>query len=204
MVGSGNADPAFTGQILAVRHCSPSDLGLSERNQAWPSVSGSPDPNVPLGRIRLTLRLPAQWQAGREPLIVSGVYPNCEMVYARYVGSDRLQLAYRQGTSLPILSEPIAVTPGSKHTVEVSLPSLALTRSPTEAKIGIRFDGQQLINENARVIAVAPDALYFGHFTGVVKLFRMRFTGEIVRAEFPDSESVSHLDQRSRTATAVP
>jgi hypothetical protein len=192
-LGASTGDPRFTGTVLELRRRHPDALGLNEHRLASPPLRGERLPGGYMGAIELDVRLPAEWDPGIEPLLVTGDVPDADVVFLKYRGSKQIQLGYRHGSGAIELSAPLPTEPGKRHTLTISTGSLYPSPGSPWARTSLEsvrlkshtylaIDGAFVLLKETASFSPDPRSVFFGVSRVEAKWFRPRFSGRVLDA----------------------
>ena len=172
-VGGTSAGPEFSGESLARHRRDPRVLGLTEQQLTWPR-GREVSPHGVVSTLTLKAQLPATWDPGVEPLLVTGGAEASQMLVVRYAGPRRLQVGYRNRTGHTTLSRSIATQPGRAHTFTLTRTQLAV-------------DGTPVLDVPGEMFLARPDALHLGRAYFGTRGVRGRFNGVFLAVSFGPS-----------------
>ena len=172
---AGAVQPTFTGRVLRVEK-SPAKKPVLFTADGW---AGGP--------MEITLRLPADKSAGRDPLVVTGEGENFDVLYCEYAGLGRVSFALYHRGSEPAVGPIMEFDPLAAHTLQVWLGSMAETgRSdppetavPAARRLTVVFDGNVALNQEQAFYAARAGTLVLGENRLTPDVVGPRFTGRI-------------------------
>ncbi len=181
--GNTATGPVFTGRIESLRRVSPEATGLDEQHLRGPAIQGTRYPTGHPGLLALTIQLPAAWDPGVEPLLLTGDEPTGEAVLVKYRGSQQIQLGYQHGSGPVSWSAPIPSSPGATHAINVSLGSL-YPETGVDARwrknVRVDVDGRTVIDASAPSFRPSPDSIILGANPAGIQGVRPSFRGRIL------------------------
>lgn len=183
--GNTATGPVFTGRIESLRRVPPETIGFDEQHLRGPALQGARYPTGHPGPLALTVQLPAAWDPGIEPLLLTGDEPNSEAVLVKYRGSQQIQLGYRSGSGPVLWSTPLPSSPGATHTLKLSLGSLHPETGVDERwrkTVRIDVDGRTVIDVSAPPFRPLPESLVLGANPAGIRGVRPDFRGRILDA----------------------
>ncbi len=115
--------------------------------------------------LALEVKFPSGNPARTEPLISTGVFAQADFLVVNYLDRTTATFSYDSwGTGGPT-SPPITFKPGARHTLLVTLPSLAaLPDTPKAATAPLRliFDGREILRAEVPFHSRPPAQVFFG------------------------------------------
>jgi hypothetical protein len=114
--------------------------------------------------LTLQIMLPADQPGEIEPIVITGVFGLGDFLFMRYVDQHTVVFAYDSwGVGGPT-SPPVTVEPGTWHTLQIEMPSLANWReifATDRSRLRLRFDGATLLDTETSFHRREPEQLYF-------------------------------------------
>jgi hypothetical protein len=115
--------------------------------------------------LALEVKFPSGNPARTEPLISTGVFAQADFLVVNYLDRTTATFSYDSwGTGGPT-SPPVTFKPGARHTLQVTLPSLAaLPGTPRSATAPLRlvFDGREILRADVPFHSRPPAQIFFG------------------------------------------
>lgn len=115
--------------------------------------------------LALEVKFPSGNPARTEPLISTGVFAQADFLVVNYLDRTTATFSYDSwGTGGPT-SPPITFKPGARHTLLVTLPSLAAlpdTPKPATAPLRLIFDGREILRADVPFHSRPPGQVFFG------------------------------------------
>jgi len=117
------------------------------------------------GPQRLGIVLPDAPVGAREPLVVTGRFGAGEFLFVHYLGGNRVAFVYdswgRGGPS----SAPVTITPGTRQSLEILMPSLAAVTAShevTSPRLRVVLNGTVLLDTEVHFHRRGAQRAYFG------------------------------------------
>lgn len=137
------------------------------------------------GTVRMQLTLPRGVEGQTEPILVTGMYLEGDMVVIKYLGKGVAEFAYDHWGSGGPRSAPLTFEPGTRHSLEITLPSLTTFQKPPAGSLGLVrlvFDGREILRDNLLYHGRLPKQVYFGE-NAIGAPVGSSFRGKIARAD---------------------
>ncbi len=140
-----------------------------------------------VGSQRLAVTFPSPLPVGTsEPLIVTGQPGAADFLMVRYLDAHTVVFGYDSwGTGGPT-SAPVAITPGSRHELAVTMPSLAAipgSPDPPTDQLLVTLDGTPVLDAPVKFLQRRPLRAYFAHNPLGGSSCGPEFHGQLSRAD---------------------
>lgn len=113
----------------------------------------------------LELTLPAAAVGRTEPILVTGMYGEGNLLTVRYVDESTLVVGYDHWGAGGPGSAPLRFEPGSHHVMRITMPSLTTYSKPAagaRANLRVDWDGQAILDEQVAFHGRLPTQVFFG------------------------------------------
>ena len=128
----------------------------------WSRRSYPPMPGV----LTLELTFPSAAVVGSvEPIVCTGMFQEGNLLLVRYRDESTVIFSYDHWGVPGVMSEPVSIQPGSRHTLRVEMPSLTAYRKPPEgarAWLRVDCDGKPVLHAEVPYHGRLPKQVFFG------------------------------------------
>ena len=174
--GAGGLQPEFTGRVISVGKLP------ARRPSLQLEGNGRREP------MELTLWLPSDRAAGRDPLVTTGGGRDYDVLYCEYAGLGKISFGLYHHGYETVGSPIVDFDPSVPHTLQVWLGSLAEpgaaaaasdTGLPAGKRLTVIFDGKVALNQEQVFYPAAPDSVVLGENRLVRDVVGPLFSGRI-------------------------
>jgi hypothetical protein len=117
------------------------------------------------GTVRLQLTLPRGIEGQTDPILVTGMHWEGDLVVLRYLGVGSAEYSYDHWGEGGPRSARITFEPGTRHSLDITLPSLTTFQKPpvgTRGLVRLVFDGREILRADLPYHGRLPKQVYFG------------------------------------------
>lgn len=136
--------------------------------------------------LRLAIILPAAPAGTSEPLIVTGRVSEGDFLFVKHVGPGQIVFGYDSWARGGPESPPVAFTPGTRHTLDIAMPSLSRVPGSLASaadRLRVTFNGTLILDAPVSAYSRLPSRLWLGHNPLGGTLCGPEFHGQLFSAD---------------------